>query len=288
MKENPSMSILRTGPGTSIQDLGREGFGQYGIPVSGVMDRISMRWVNHLLQNPEKEAVLEISQPGLKLHFGSPTTICMAGAKANLKLNDFPIKSEGLLLIKEGDELSFGSFILGARVYLGVKKGFNVPTLLNSKSTYPGITELGMLKKGDLLEYASIQEHPNPTWSRVKFDRNWMNSNTIDAYPGPEWKELSDTTKTKIQHTTFTISHLQNRMAFQLEELIPNSLSEMATAAVYPGTVQLTPGGKLIILMKDAQVTGGYPRILQLPEKSIAQLSQKSPYQQFTFKIKRP
>jgi allophanate hydrolase subunit 2 len=68
-------------------------------------------------------------------------------------------------------------------------------------------------------------------------------------------------------------------MAIQLEELIPNSLPEMATAPVYPGTVQLTSGGKLIILMRDAQVTGGYPRILQFPEDSLPLLSQKKPGQ---------
>ncbi|MBN3518923.1 biotin-dependent carboxyltransferase family protein [Algoriphagus lutimaris] len=279
------MTILRTGPGTSIQDLGREGLGQYGIPVSGVMDSISMRWVNHILQNPEKEAVLEISLPGLKVHFGSPTIICIAGAKANITLNDSPIKSEGLFLINEGDVLSFGSFIMGSRLYLGVKKGFKVPIVLNSKSSYQGITESGMLKKGDQLEYSSIHEHQNPTWSTVKFDRSWMDSNTIEAFHGPEWGELADKNKDKIQNGVFTISKLQNRMAIQLEELIPNLLIEMSTAAVYPGTVQLTSGGKLIILMKDAQVTGGYPRILHLPEKSIAQLSQKSPNQQFIFKI---
>lgn len=279
------ITILRTGPGTSIQDLGRIGYGQFGIPVSGAMDTSAMRWVNHLLQNHEEEAVLEISQPGLKLHFDSPTTICLAGADAKIELNGIPKKSDGLHSINQGDELHIGSFVMGARVYLGVKQGFKIPIRLSSKSSFQGITELGMLKKGDCIEYQSIQNHLKPTLASVKLDRSWMNCNVLEVYQGPEWEELPEETKKEILNTRFTISTLQNRMAFQLEEVIPNSLKELTTAAVYPGTVQLTSGGKLMILMKDAQVTGGYPRILHLPEKSISLLSQKSPKQQFIFKI---
>ena len=75
-------------------------------------------------------------------------------------------------------------------------------------------------------------------------------------------------------------------MAIQLVELLPNSLPEMATAPVFPGTVQLTSGGKLIVLMKDAQVTGGYPRILQLEEQAISILAQKKPKEKIKFSLK--
>jgi biotin-dependent carboxylase-like uncharacterized protein len=285
IKDLSFFSILKTGPGTSIQDHGRIAFGKYGIPISGAMDSISMNWVNHLLKNPGNEAVLEISQPGLKIKFDAPTLICIAGAKATISINEKIAPSEGLISIDFGDVLEIGAITIGARVFIGFKYGLRIPEILNSKSSYSGITEIGMLKKGDKVGYFSDQELPTISRAKVKFRRDWMESDVIEAYPGPEWKGLNQETQSLILSTNFTLSSQQNRMAFQLEELIPNKLPELSTAPVYPGTIQLTSGGKIIVLMKDAQVTGGYPRILQLPEKSISQIAQKRPNEKIVFKI---
>lgn len=282
-KRTSFFTILKTGPGTSIQDLGRMGFGQYGIPISGVMDSISMKWVNHLLKNLENEAVIEISQPGFKIKFEAQTTICIAGAKSTISINGVIVGSEGLLSIDNGDILEIGQINVGARIYLGIKYGINIPKILNSKSSYSGITELGMLKKGNQIAYYSDQREQEHLRANVKFPRNWMESRIVKAYPGPEWKALKKEEQSLILNTSFSLSTQQNRMAFQLEELIPNELKELATAPVYPGTIQLTSGGKMIILMKDAQVTGGYPRVLQLPEDSISQLAQKRPKDKISF-----
>ncbi|WP_296702684.1 biotin-dependent carboxyltransferase family protein [Algoriphagus sp.] len=285
-KRTSYFTILKSGPGTSIQDLGRIGFGQYGIPVSGAMDVTSMKWVNHLLKNSENDAVLEVSQPGFKIKFEYPTTICIAGAKSLISINDRTVASEGLLSIDYGDVLEIGPISLGARIYLGIKNGIDIPYTLDSKSSYSGITKLGMLNKGNQISFSSDQSILPFYRAKVKFPRDWMETKEIEVYPGAEWKELKKEAQSQILNTSFTISNQQNRMAFQLEERIPNELEELATAPVYPGTVQLTSGGKLIILMKDAQVTGGYPRILQLSEYSISQLAQKRPNDKITFILK--
>ncbi|MBN3582327.1 biotin-dependent carboxyltransferase family protein [Algoriphagus aestuarii] len=287
IKDPASLAILKTGPGTSIQDLGRVGFGQFGIPISGALDIIATKWVNHLLKNKESEAVLEISQPGLKIHFEAPTQICLAGAKSKVFLNGNQVNTEGLIEIDFGDLVEIGEILIGSKIYLGIKHGFRIHPVMQSKSFYEGILGTGNLKKGDQIGYFTNHEKPISSSVNVKFDRNWMCSETIVAYRGPEWHFLLDTEKELIVTTSFTVSSLQNRMAIQLNELIPNSLEEMATAAVYPGTVQLTSGGKMIVLMKDAQVTGGYPRVLQLPELSIAQIAQKKPGERITFEIEK-
>ncbi|MEN2284099.1 biotin-dependent carboxyltransferase family protein [Algoriphagus sp. SE2] len=285
--ETSYFTILKTGPGTSIQDLGRTGFGQYGVPISGVMDTVSMKWINHLLKNAENEAVIEISQPGFKIKFEAPVIICIAGAKSATSINGLNVTSEGLLSIENGNILEIGSITVGARVYLGIKNGINIPKALNSKSCYPGITELGMLKKGNQIPYFSTKSDLENSRAKVKFPRDWMESSVIEVYPGPEWKALNRKTQSRILNTRFTLSNQQNRMAFQLEELITNQLEELATSPVFPGTVQLTSGGKMIVLMKDAQATGGYPRILQLSEDSISQLAQKKPKDKITFILKK-
>lgn len=282
------LKIVKTGPGTSVQDNGRIGFAQFGVPVSGALDSRSFNWVNHLLQNKASDAVLEICQPGLKIHFDTPTMVCLVGANSEIKLNGEMIPASGIQAIRRNDQLELGAFHRGSVLYLGIKNGFQSENIMDSRSWYPGITAASFVKKGDQIAYFTTQELPLNTASKAKWNFNWAEEQLIEAYPGPEWDLLDHKNQELIENMKFTISDLKNRMAIQLTELLPNSLPEMATSPVFPGTVQLTSGGKLIVLMKDAQVTGGYPRILQLPEKSIVQLSQKRPKEQVVFTVKRP
>jgi len=97
------------------------------------------------------------------------------------------------------------------------------------------------------------------------------------AYRGPDWSLLNGELQQQLLKGTFRISTQSNRMGIQLEDLLPNTLPELPTNPVFPGTVQLSSGGKLIVLMRDAGVTGGYPRILQLSEDSISKIAQKRP-----------
>ena len=283
IKDPAYLKILKTGPGTSIQDLGRIGFSQFGVPYSGAMDQKATSWVNHLLKNQENDAVLEISQPGFKAQFEAPTLICLAGAKADCKLNGIPAPTFGLIPIREGDTLEFGAFHQGSILYIGVKGGFQTEKVLGSRSWYQGITTQSTAKKNALIPYFTTQEIPAFTHSKAKWKTSWFDTEIVEVYSGPDWRLLDQKSRELLSEESFTISHLKNRMAIQLEELIPNSLPELATAPVFPGTVQLTSGGKLIVLMQDAQVTGGYPRILQFPEESLSVLAQKKPNQKIRF-----
>jgi len=279
------LKIMRTGPGTSVQDLGRVGFAQYGVPVSGGLDMRSLSWVNHLLKNKASDAVLEICQPGMKIQFDSPTLIYLAGTKAEIKLNEQLISSYGILEIQENDLLEIGAFLQGSVLYLGIKNGFQSEKIMNSRSWFTGITTSDFAKKGDQIPYFTNQEVPSYTASKAKWNFNRFAEGIIAVYPGPEWELLDHKSRILIESLEFTISNLTNRMAIQLTELLPNSIPEMATAPVFPGTVQLTSGGKLIILMKDAQVTGGYPRILHVSEEALSILAQKNPQQKIRFRL---
>ena len=282
------IKILKTGPGTSIQDNGREGLAQFGVPISGPLDSRSYTWVNLLLQNKESDAALEICQPGLTIHFDSPTLICLAGTEAAIKLNSSKISNYGIVEIRKNDQLEFGGFHQGSVIYLGIKNGFQTEKVMNSRSWFAGITESGFAEKSVKIPYFTNQEVPNYTASKVKWNPRWIQEKPIEVYPGPEWGLLDKHSQEFIESHEFTISDLKNRMAIQLMELLPNELPEMVTAPVFPGTVQLTTGGKLLVLMKDAQVTGGYPRILQLSEQSISTLAQKKPQEKIIFKLIRP
>ncbi len=281
------LKIIKTGPGTSIQDLGRSGVGKFGIPYSGVQDRLAFDWVNHLLKNPESAAVLEINQPGFTAEFEFDTTICLAGAISEISLDGRKQLSYGLIQIQAGAKLEIGKIIEGSLVTLGIKGGFQTEVKFESRSWYEGITTKSQVKKGDLLPYFKEQKQPKSTASRIKWDFNHYKGKQISVNPGPEWKQLDQKTQDFILRTHFTISPQKNRMAIQLEELIKNSISEIATAPVFPGTIQLTSGGKAIILMQDAQVTGGYPRILQILPEMLAILAQKKPGSQINFRLEK-
>lgn len=283
IKDVAYLKILKTGPGTSVQDLGRIGYSQFGVPYSGAMDKKAITWINHLLKNKVDDAVLEISQPGFKAEFEAPSLICLAGAKADCLLNGKPAASFGLIPIQEGDTIEIGAFQQGSILYLGVKMGFQTAEIMESRSWYQGITGETSAKKNTLIQYFTTQEIPSFTNSKAKWNNSVIETETIDVYPGPDWELLDPKSQKALSEGAFTISNLKNRMAIQLDELIPNSLPEMATAPVFPGTVQLTSGGKLIVLMRDAQVTGGYPRILQLPEESLSALAQKGSNQKIRF-----
>jgi biotin-dependent carboxylase-like uncharacterized protein len=279
------LEILKTNPGTSIQDLGRIGLGHWGVPIAGVMDQRSFKWINHLLKNKPNAAILEILQPGFKCRFDSYITIGLSGAKAEIRKNG-ELTSFTLIKIVPGDELEIGKFLLGSIVYMGITQGFQTEVILSSRSNYPKITNKGILSKGDKIPFFTTQSLSEETFASVRLKTAWLEESILEVYPGPDFEAFSNDNKTQLFNSKFTISTLANRMAFQLEELLPNSIPERLTAPVFPGTVQLTSGGKLIILMRDAQTTGGYPRILQVAQESLAILAQKKPGHQVKFQLK--
>jgi biotin-dependent carboxylase-like uncharacterized protein len=283
MTANLNFKVVKTGPGTSIQDLGRNGFSEFGVPYSGALDKRAFRWTNHILRNQEGAPMLEIMQPGFKAKFESPTLICLAGASASCTLNQIPIYGQGLIPIQANDVLEIGKFEQGSILYLGIKNGFQTEKILDSQSWYSGISPTSMLQRGDNLSYSPVEPHIFESNSKAKWNSDFYDSELIEVYAGPDWGLLDLEAQSAIYEHKFTLSSLKNRMAIQLEEWILNSIPELPTAPVFPGTVQLTSGGKLLILLRDAQVTGGYPRILQLSESAISLISQKKPMQKIRF-----
>ncbi|MEX0291252.1 MAG: allophanate hydrolase subunit 2 family protein, partial [Flavobacteriaceae bacterium] len=107
----------------------------------------------------------------------------------------------------------------------------------------------------------------------------------LEVQRGPEYDILNEAQLHTLFSKEFTIAKENNRMAYQLEDKIEGHTITMLTSATLPGTVQLTPAGRLIILMRDGQTTGGYPRILQLSQKAISVLSQKKYGDQVAFQM---
>jgi len=277
------IKVLQAGLYSSIQDLGRFGYRNYGVPVSGVMDAISAGFGNALLNNDKNDAVLEITILGPKLAFTAATKFVLTGAEISPSLNQNPITNYKVYSVCAGDILSFGKLVNGARCYLAVINGFDSSTVLNSKSFYNGITLKGILKKGDELLFNPNKEKNVEQVGILKNKRQFYQTSIIEVYRGPDLELFSTKEKEKLISTKYTISKNINRMGYRLEEEVVVHNKSIITSPVIPGTVQIVPSGQLIVLMKDAQTTGGYPRVFQLTEKSISILAQKKAGDQFNF-----
>lgn len=278
--------VKQAGLFTTIQDLGRFGSRKYGVPESGIMDRYAFRICNLILGNSSNAAVMEMTFMGPVLEFNSATNICIGGADLTPKINDLEVELHTPLQIQAGDILSFGKRKSGLRSYLAIKDGFQSPEVLGSRSWLNAITGKTRLQKEDVLGYQASEAMRNSSHAAIQVDTDYLESKEIEAYEGPEFGKLPEHLQELVFQQKFTLHGDSNRMAIQFEEAFQNDLESIHTSPVMPGTVQLTPSGKLIALMRDCQTTGGYPRVLHLSEFGIQVLAQKIPGEIVQFRKK--
>jgi biotin-dependent carboxylase-like uncharacterized protein len=279
------IKVLKAGFYTTIQDQGRVGFASVGVPISGAMDSYSTNLANSILNNSLADAVLEITQGACQLQFLVATKICISGGDLSPKINNVLISLNSRISVLENDILTFGKVNFGVRCYLAVVGGILSDKKLGSRSMFKNITKNYLVKSGDLLPIFETHKGIKSSHTIVKSNQNHFENALIECYKGPEFEVLSSHQKKLLFETEFSISKDNNRMGYKLNETIKNEISSILTSAVLPGTVQLTPSGKLIVLMRDCQVTGGYPRVLQVSESSISKLSQKITGSKFSFTI---
>ncbi len=282
------IKILSAGYCSSIQDAGRFGFRHLGVPVSGCMDLTSYNLANALLNNSPTCSVIESTYIGPRIQFLASTYVAVTGAQCQLLLNSHCVSINTVLSIKKGDILEVGKTRLGCRNYLSILDGFNHEKTLNSQSQYKGITRYNQLQNNHVIP-TNQSNRVIRNRASVQLNKQLFNSYLIPTLKGPEFSLLSKQTKTKLFSQSFSLSSQSNRMAFLFNQDLPAGTDEIITSSVQPGTVQLTPSGKVIVLMRDAQTTGGYARILQLTNLAISQLSQLPVNSKFRFMpIKKP
>jgi biotin-dependent carboxylase-like uncharacterized protein len=278
------IELLSSGFYTSIQDHGRFGYTNFGVPVSGAMDSHLSELANLILGNALDEALIEMTLNGPKLKFRSSVSVSVCAFEAKVYLNGKAERINHQIKINPDDVLEVKQ--IKTRAYLAVSGGLDTELKLGSRSQYEFITKTSRLRKGDWLKLNKKHQDFSKKHASIKFDLNLYKKNTIYVYPLPEYYKLNTEQQTYLTKQFFSISNQSNRMAYQLNEPLQNELRGIQSTPVMPGTVQLTPEGKLIILMRDAQVTGGYPRIFQVSASSLNVLAQMSANQSLKFQIK--
>lgn len=270
------IEIKNPGLHTTIQDEGRSGFRSKGVPTSGAMDLWSYRSANHLLNNNAGKAALEFTQIGPTLYFHERSTVVLTGGQYDAKLNGKQVPYAKPFSVNAKSELKVGKLLFGNYGYLTVKGGFHAPKLLGSASYCPNVNDEAKCEKGTKLVFVRPEKEYKNKHAKAVL-RPIGKDKRIHIDKGPEFQMLSAKNQKKICTEPFTVGINSSRMAIQLDHTIDFSVPDILTTPVQPGTVQLTPNGDLIVLMRDAQTTGGYARVMQLKKDAINYLAQTKP-----------
>ena len=274
------IKVIQPGLFTTIQDGGRHGYRNIGIPTSGFMDKESAWAANNIVDNDREESLIEITLKGPTLLFDNNYTISITGGDFNPLINDMPIKMYESINVKLGDTLKINNTKNGARCYLAISGGIDVKSIFGSKSFLSNISESYYLRKGDEIKISDNSNNKILKKNKLKFKLN----RSMEVFKGPEFDLLSIKVKNMLFKNEFTI-RTNSRMAYNLEEKVQIGIKSIISSPVLPGSVQLTPSGKMIILHRDCQTTGGYPRILQLNRSSLNNLSQIKSNEKIKFSL---
>ncbi len=279
------LEILSPGPLTTIQDRGRFGFGQYGVPRSGALDSFSLRVGNRLVGNEEGEACLEITLMGLVVRALQDLVVAVTGAHLTPHSNGEPLAMWEARLVKEGDCLSFKGPKAGCRAYLAVGGGIGVPLVMGSRSTTLSAGFGGLdgrpLRKGDVLKSASLHVPLKAFGSLPSACIPTYGSHCdIRMLPGPHdhhfsskaWETFLTSSYAVTEHADRTGIRLAGPAIRKKAGLRASILSE----AVVPGAIQIPGDGRPIIILTET-VTGGYRKIATVISADLPLLAQLKP-----------
>lgn len=268
------IEVLSPGVYSSIQDEGRLGYRHLGVPISGFMDSYSAHYANALLGKDLNSALIEMAYAGAQFRFHESCSMVISGAKLKATLNNRLVEPLKVISVNKDEVLKIEVLEEGLWSYLAVSADIVSEEVMGSQSQYLGVTSSDKLYKGSCIPLKCIKVLKKAK-SSIRFPSSGLTTDVLPVEKGPEFHLLPKSVRANLNELQFTMQSSSNRMAYNLEhDLIPHKFS-MLTSPVLPGTVQWTPMGQLVCLMKDAQATGGYPRVLQLPETSYSMLAQK-------------
>jgi antagonist of KipI len=281
-----SVRVLKPGLLSTLQDRGRPGHAAIGVGRAGAMDLPAWRLANALVGNRGDEAALECTLLGPTLRFERAAWIAITGAPIAARVEGTELPGWAACWLSAGSVLQLGRMAAGCRSYLAVRGGFDVAPVLGSRSSDLHAGFGRALQTGDTLPLgdaagvaaASDRAHALP-W---RLDpQPWFDfaQAPLMLLPGSHHAQLDDASRQALHTGTFRVASDSNRTASRLDgaRLQLRAPLELISEASLPGTVQLPPSGQPIVLMAEAPVTGGYPRIGQLATVDLARLAQRRP-----------
>jgi antagonist of KipI len=291
------ISVLKPGLLTTVQDLGRPGYQQYGIAVGGALDAFATRLANLLAGNDDGAAVLELAQTGPELHFAQETLVAWCGADFDARLGAEPLPRNRVIRVAAGETISFGFARSGMRAWLAVAGGIDVPLVLGSRSTYRragmGGHEGRPLAAGDNLKLGE----PSAWAQQILVAMRTAGRRTtawkvqpetlgrpaavgfVRAMRGPEWSWFTPEAQRAFFSADWQATKEADRMGVRLQGTALPLVQphEMISAPVNAGIVQVPAAGQPIVLLPSRQSVGGYPRLAAVATADLGRFTQLRP-----------
>ena len=278
-----TLRIKQAGALSLIQDLGRFGYQDVGVTVGGPMDNHAFYWANRLLDNPPNASQIEITMGPFAAVFEKSTTFSLCGAEVVAKLNTRIISNWHSCVAESGDVLSLSFPKKGLRTYLAIAGGFDVPKMLGSTSTvvrdqFGGMTQQGdKLRDGDTLPY-----QPNVSLfcrgALKQFIPDYAETIRIGVLPTYQFDQFDEKAINTFLNEIYTVTPLIDRMGYRLEgATIDFPDQHFISEGIVPGSIQIPANGQPIVLMRDRQSIGGYPKIGCVCNRDLNLLAQATP-----------
>lgn len=300
------IEVLAPGLLTTVQDLGREGFGPLGVSPSGAADAIALRIGNRLVSNDEGAAGVEMTLLGGTFAFPKGAIAALTGSDFGAMLDDASVPLWTSVQVRPEQKLRLGPTKSGARCYLCVQGGIQVKPFLGSASTHLlsglGGYEGRALRKGDVLKIGEIPSEEKGTGRRACSTGSVRNSNrarkvgtkalerlaprkVLRVTPGPQSDWFPEAAQRIFYESTYRLAEESNRMGLRLEgpAIFEGAHGEMISEGVSLGAVQIATGGLPIILFVEQQTTGGYPKIANVISADLHSLGQLRPRDEIRF-----
>lgn len=285
-----AFEIITPGGFTTVQDKGRFGFQQMGVPVCGVLDVFAADMANRLVGNPDHCAVLEITVTGPSLRFLTTLDIAVTGAETDMTLNSRPVAQWRSIRVEPDDVLTLSQVRSGCRTYLAVSGGIDVPQVMGSFATYVGGGFGGYqgrpLKAGDILD-----AHPTgrPLSRHRALPENlvprYPSHVVLRAVPGPQ-DDYFDSGMATLFTCQYMVTPKADRMGYRLMgEKIPirdGMPKSIVSEPSIPGGIQIPADEQPIILLVE-QTVGGYAKIATVISTDIPKLAQATPGDTLSF-----
>ena len=278
--------VLQPGLSTTVQDLGRSGWRHLGVAHAGALDPDQMRLANRLVGNPGDAAVLELALRGPTLRFDVPVRIAITGAAVSARFEGSPVATGRPVELPAG-VLELGATHRGARAWLAVSGGFDVPPVLGSRSTdlrggFGGLAGRALavddsIPMGEVAIPVDATSPRSVAW--------WIDlHHDVDPRAPIRYRVSTHPLAASLAIRAWQVSPSSNRQGLRLQgEALPAPSADGISEPVAPGTIQLPPDGRPIVLLADAQTVGGYPRLGHVIAADLPRLAQCVPGQRLHF-----
>lgn len=285
-----SLVVFRCGPMLVPQDRGRRGRAHEGIARSGAFDARAAALGNRLVGNDPDGAVLEAFLGSCGFEALDPVTVAVTGAHAPVTVNGAGAATNHAVLLRRGDRLEIGMPTEGLRVYLSIRGGVDVPSVLGSRS-YDSLGKIGPrpLLVGDTVRPGASQS--GDVWLESVPVRPIPEVATIDIVRGPRIDWMSEASCVDLLQSLWSVDTASDRTGVRvlgpsLRRSLMHAGEELASEAMIPGAVQLPANGQPIILGPDCGTTGGYPVVAVVRQRSLSDVAQLRPGQDLRFRLR--